>query len=97
MILQGYFNITNSPLDTYLDTTDWMKGVAYVNGHNLGRYWPAVGPQMTLYVPSTFLKQGINELVVLELEYVPFKSEMIFRNRPIFMPLDEKDSELHSH
>jgi beta-galactosidase len=46
--------------------SNWGKGVVWVNGHNLGRYWN-VGPQQTLYVPVEWLKQGYNEVVVLEL------------------------------
>lgn len=40
VFLRGKFTIVGQPLDTYLDTTGWGKGVAFVNGHNLGRYWP---------------------------------------------------------
>lgn len=43
------------------------KGVIWVNGHNLGRYWN-MGPGNTLYVPAPFLKKGTNEVVVFELE-----------------------------
>ena len=32
------------------------------------RYWPVVGPQVTLYVPRTVLECGSNQLIVLELE-----------------------------
>lgn len=28
--------------DTYLSTPGWIKGVAWVNGFNLGWYWPQV-------------------------------------------------------
>lgn len=52
--------------DTYLDMSDWGKGIAWINGHNLGRYWQA-GPQQTLYVPAEWLKKGKNEVVVFEL------------------------------
>jgi len=52
--------------DTYLDMRAWGKGVVWVNGHNLGRYWN-VGPQQTVYVPVEWLKKGKNEVVVLEL------------------------------
>ncbi|MGO4533800.1 glycoside hydrolase family 35 protein [Leifsonia sp. 2MCAF36] len=51
----------------FLDTTGWGKGVAWINGFNLGRYW-ARGPQETLYVPRGVLRVGRNELIVLELE-----------------------------
>lgn len=43
------------------------KGLVWINGFNLGRYWEK-GPTQTLYVPSPVLKKGRNEIVVLELE-----------------------------
>ncbi|XP_023174948.2 beta-galactosidase isoform X1 [Drosophila hydei] len=52
--------------DTYLNMAGWGKGVAYVNGFNLGRYWPLAGPQITLYVPNELLKVGSNSLVLIE-------------------------------
>ena len=36
-----------------------------LNGFNLGRYWE-IGPQKTLYVPSSILKEGENELILFE-------------------------------
>lgn len=33
-----------------------------MNGHNLGRYWPAKGPTKTMYVPGPWLVQGHNEV-----------------------------------
>lgn len=61
---RGNFNL-NEVGDTFLDTSKWNKGVVWINGHNLGRYWQ-VGPQQTLYVPAPWLKQGRNEVVVYE-------------------------------
>jgi beta-galactosidase GanA len=52
--------------DTYLDMTGWKKGVVWVNGQNLGRYWE-IGPQKRLYCPAPFLKKGRNEIVVFDL------------------------------
>lgn len=51
----------------------YFQGVAFLNGINLGRYWPKVGPQVTLYVPGTFLKSppSVNTLVMFELEEAP--------------------------
>ena len=54
-------------LDTYLAIEGGIKGNVWVNGFHLGRYW-RVGPQQSLYLPGTVLRQGENELVVLELE-----------------------------
>ncbi|HEV2211628.1 MAG TPA: beta-galactosidase [Verrucomicrobiae bacterium] len=53
--------------DTFLDFSTWGKGVAWINGHNLGRYWN-IGPQQTLYCPGPWLRAGTNELIVFELD-----------------------------
>lgn len=75
---EGYLESENAPTfykgefivdeigDTYLDFEGWGKGVVYINGFNLGRYWE-VGPQKRLYVPYPILKKGVNEVVVFEL------------------------------
>ncbi len=39
----------------------------WVNGFCLGRYWSA-GPQEALFVPGPVLREGANEVWVLELE-----------------------------
>lgn len=52
-------------LDTYLDMSEWGKGFVTLNGVNLGRYWN-IGPQYKLYVPSSFLKKGQNQIIVFE-------------------------------
>ena len=43
------------------------RGVVWVNGFNLGRYW-RVGSANTLYVPSPILRKGKNEVIVFETE-----------------------------
>jgi beta-galactosidase len=52
--------------DLFLDTHGWGKGVVWINGFCLGRYWSR-GPQRTLYVPGPVLRERGNELVVFEL------------------------------
>jgi len=52
--------------DLYLSTAGWGKGIAWVNGFCLGRYWSR-GPQRTLYVPGPVTRPGGNELIILEL------------------------------
>ncbi|HEX8486516.1 glycoside hydrolase family 35 protein [Sphingomonas sp.] len=52
---------------TFLDMRGWGMGYAWVNGHNLGRYW-SIGPQRHLYVPAEWLRPGANSVVVLDLE-----------------------------
>jgi beta-galactosidase len=61
----GTFEVA-TPTDTYLDLRNWGKGVIWVNGHNLGKYW-SIGPQQTIYLPAEWLKAGKNEIVVFEL------------------------------
>jgi len=65
VIQKGVFKVLK-PADTYLDMSDWGKGVVWLNGHNLGKYW-SIGPQQTVYVPKEWLKVGRNEISVLEL------------------------------
>lgn len=60
----GSLNV-NELGDVFLDMHDWGKGIVFVNGINIGRYWN-VGPQQTLYLPGAFLKKGNNEIVVFE-------------------------------
>lgn len=60
--------VITTPLNTYLDTTGWGKGNLFVNGFNLGRYWPVAGPQMTLFIPKEILQVGVNEIVMMELQ-----------------------------
>ena len=64
VIYQGQFDVA-SPGDTFLDMEEWGKGIVFVNGVNLGRYWK-VGPQQTLYLPGCFLKKGKNDIVIFE-------------------------------
>jgi beta-galactosidase len=52
--------------DTFLDMSNFQKGIAWVNGHNLGRYW-AIGPQKRLYCPASFLRKGTNEMIIFDL------------------------------
>ena len=63
---RGSFDVA-APVDHFLSTVAWGKGIAWVNGFCLGRYWRR-GPQETLYVPGPVLRSGRNKLVVLELD-----------------------------
>jgi beta-galactosidase len=62
---RGSFNLTRTA-DTFLDLRQWGKGVVWVNGHCLARYWN-IGPTQTAYLPGAWLKTGANEVVVLDL------------------------------
>jgi beta-galactosidase len=71
VLMYGIFNLTETG-DTFLDMQAWGKGIVFVNGYNLGRYWN-LGPQQTLYLPGCWLKKGRNEVVIFEQlnEHVP--------------------------
>ena len=60
----GTFNLDTTG-DTFLNMETWGKGIVFVNGFNLGRYWKR-GPQQTLYLPGCLLKKGENKIVVFE-------------------------------
>ncbi|MBQ6600094.1 MAG: beta-galactosidase, partial [Clostridia bacterium] len=62
---KGTVNIEDAPKDTFLKLDNFTKGFVVLNGFNLGRYWE-IGPQKTLYVPASILKEGENELIVFE-------------------------------
>lgn len=53
--------------DTFLDLRKWHRGMVWINGHALGRFWH-IGPQQTLYVPGAWLRRGVNDVVVFDLE-----------------------------
>jgi beta-galactosidase len=55
--------------DTYLDMRNWTKGMVWVNGHNLGRYWN-IGPQERLYCPAPWLRRGDNEIIIFDLHQI---------------------------
>ena len=63
----GSFDTPDHDADHFLDTSAWGKGIAWVNGFCLGRFWSR-GPQHTLYVPAPVLRAGGNELLVLVLD-----------------------------
>lgn len=62
---RGEFAVAK-PADTFLDVSTWGKGVLWVNGRCMGRFWN-IGPTQTMYVPGPWLKPGRNEVVVLDL------------------------------
>ena len=63
---RGQFNVSEIG-DTMLDMSGWGKCMVWVNGINLGRFWE-IGPQYTLYMPGCWLKQGKNEIIVMDIE-----------------------------
>ncbi len=64
LLYEGAF-LLNEVGDTFIDMQNWGKGIVFVNGRNIGRYWK-VGPQQTLFIPGVWLKKGENQLLIFE-------------------------------
>ncbi|WP_426171831.1 glycoside hydrolase family 35 protein [Microbacterium sp. DWRC1-3] len=74
------------PLDAWLAFPGGSKGMVWLNGFLLGRYWK-VGPQETLYAPAPLWKVGRNELVVLDTDGLGATVEI--RDEPSFGETEE--------
>ncbi|KHD45934.1 glycoside hydrolase family 35 protein [Streptococcus hongkongensis] len=78
------FNVDN-PEDSYLDMSGFGKGVVFVNGFNIGRYWHR-GPIHTLYIPHGLFNTGENRIIVFETEGI-YQDTINFVKKSI---IDEK-------
>ncbi|KQQ49749.1 beta-galactosidase [Plantibacter sp. Leaf314] len=76
----------DAPTDLFLDTAAWGKGLVWVNGFLLGRYWSR-GPQHTLYVPGGQLRAGANRFTVFEFHALT-APELSFLARPSLGPVE---------
>jgi len=74
---EGEFELSGTA-DTYFDMGNYSKGIVYINGHNLGRYWN-VGPQQRLYCPASWLKKGKNKIIVFDLHQLTEQTVTGFR------------------
>jgi beta-galactosidase len=79
---RGHFEL-GARGNSFLDTRALGHGHVWVNGHHLGRYW-RVGPQQTLFIPAPWLKQGRNEVLVLDLEGGFSKPSLQGLTEPVF-------------
>lgn len=77
---KGEFNI-DDPQDTFLALDNFTKGFATINGFNLGRFWD-IGPQKTLYVPASVLRNGKNEIIVFDSDGIKGEALVEFKDKP---------------
>lgn len=61
-----YELIVDEALDTVMHLEGFTRGVAFVNGFNLGRHWSIENSENKLFIPAPLLKKGINEIVVYD-------------------------------
>lgn len=74
--------------DTYINCQNLGKGVIFVNGFNIGRFWEN-GPAVSLFVPKSILNEGINSIVVFETEGREI-TNLEFLDYPIFIEVPKK-------
>lgn len=74
------------PKDTYLDMSQFGKGVAFINGYNLGRFWQ-VGPTLSLYLPGRLLEKGMNKITIFETEGI-YQTELSLKKHPIYKEIE---------
>ncbi|XP_058695275.1 beta-galactosidase-1-like protein isoform X4 [Poecile atricapillus] len=81
----GTFETPGIAWDTFVTFPGWSKGLMWINGFNLGRYWTCRGPQQTLFVPGSVLHHGHpNNITVLELEGAPLTPLLLFLDQPLY-------------
>ena len=71
--------------DTYLDLTHFGKGIVFVNGVNIGRFWD-VGPTLSLYIPHGLLRIGNNRIIIFETEG-KYSKFIDLVHKPTFKPI----------
>ncbi|MBQ7225669.1 MAG: beta-galactosidase [Clostridia bacterium] len=77
---KGTFTVDKAA-DTFLYTDSFKKGFVTVNGFNVGRYWE-IGPQRSLYIPASLLKEGENEIVLFESDGIKGDPVVEFKDFP---------------
>lgn len=92
----GYYKATfnvSKVGDTFIDMSTWGKGLVYVNGHALGRFWE-IGPQQTLYCPGCWLKKGKNEIIIFDI-VGPKEKKVQGLDHPIIDQLQNAEPPIH--
>ncbi len=73
--------------DCFIDLSKFGKGIVFVNQTNIGRFWE-VGPTLSLYISSGFLKVGKNEIVIFETEGT-YEPEINLLKAPLYKEMKE--------
>lgn len=70
-----YFGLVNISYrqDSYIRMDDFDKGIVYINGINLGKFWQSQGPQKTLFVPKSCIIIGLNAIEIINLSDLEYK------------------------
>ena len=68
--------------NTFIDVSNYGKGLILVNGFNIGRYWN-IGPTQYLYAPDSLWNIGDNEVIIFETEGIEI-NELSFSANPVY-------------
>jgi len=55
-----------SARDTVMHLEGFTRGVAFINGFNLGRHWTVENSPNKLFIPAPLIKEGENEIVIFD-------------------------------
>ena len=64
--------------DTVMHLKGFTRGVAFINGFNLGRHWNIENSENKLFIPAPFIKKGINEIVVFDVMHTEDEKKIVF-------------------
>ena len=64
--------------DTVMHLEGFTRGVAFINGFNLGRHWDTPLSDNKLFIPAPLIKEGKNEIVVFDILHKNAEKKLIF-------------------
>ena len=68
----------DSACDTVMHLDGFTRGVAFVNGFNLGRHWDIENSPNKLFIPAPLLQRGKNEIVIFDVLHKDADKKLIF-------------------
>lgn len=64
--------------DTVIHLIGFTRGVAFINGFNLGRHWDIENSENKLFIPAPLIHKGKNEIVVFDVLHKDMPKEITF-------------------
>ncbi len=64
--------------DTVVNLKGFTRGVAFINGINLGRHWNIKNSDNKLFIPAPFIKEGKNSLVIFDILAKDEEKQVVF-------------------
>ena len=64
--------------DTVMHLEGFTRGVAFINGFNLGRHWNTPLSDNKLFIPAPLIKEGKNEIIVFDVLHKDSEKKLTF-------------------